>query len=232
MHQTCEALGEILSIDSNAVELGIKVAYSLSWGKPSRILDSSLLDPQVERLLGELKSRYALERLRSDPVVRAYRDFYWRIGIDPTKTRPSSEALVRRALRGRWPKISPLVDAGNIASARYMVPIGLYDADKFKPPARIAISQGGERFRPIGGGEEVLKRGVPILVDARGVVMHVYPHRDSVDTMIRDDTSKVLIVAAGVPGIDKDRLTAAVREVQQLYALLGWESCSSIYVKP
>jgi DNA/RNA-binding domain of Phe-tRNA-synthetase-like protein len=232
LHQTCEALEEILSIDLDAVELGIKVAYSLSWGKPSRELDSSLLDPQVERLLGELKSRYTLEGLRSDPAVRAYRDFYWRIGIDPTKTRPSSEALVRRALRGRWPRISPLVDAGNIASARYMVPIGLYDADRFKPPVRIAVSQGGERFRPIGGDEEVLERGVPILVDAGGVVMHIYPHRDSVDTMIRDDTSKVLIVAAGVPGIDEDRLTAAVREVQRLYALLGWESCSSIYVKP
>ncbi|ALL00937.1 hypothetical protein Pyrde_0889 [Pyrodictium delaneyi] len=224
----CRELKGIVVVEEPARGLGIRVAYSLAWGKPVSELDPGPLRAEEERLLEELKSRYSLETLRNDPVVRAYRDFYWRIGIDPTKTRPSSEALVRRALRGRWPRINPVVDAGNIASARYMVPIGLYDAGQFQPPARITLAQGGEEFHPIGGDPERLEKGTPIMIDSRDVVMHLYPHRDSRETMIRPETRCILILAAGVPGVEQTRLEAAVREVQRLLGLLGWQSCSEL----
>lgn len=37
----------------------------------------------------EVRAKYTIETLKDNPTVRAYRDFYWRLGIDPTKTRPS-----------------------------------------------------------------------------------------------------------------------------------------------
>ena len=229
----CRGLKGLVEVDSAAAGLGVRVAYSLSWGeRGAGELDGAALRGEEERLLKELGERYTLEDLKRDKVVRAYRDFYWRIGIDPTKTRPSSEALVRRALRGRWPRINPVVDAGNIASARYMVPIGLYDVERFQPPARITLSRGGEVFHPIGGGEEKLGPGVPVMVDSRGVIMHLYPHRDSVETMIRPETRCILILAAGVPGVDVEALKAAVAEVQRLLGLLGWSRCESVEVKP
>ncbi|WP_338251667.1 B3/4 domain-containing protein [Pyrodictium abyssi] len=221
----CSSLSGLVAVDEPAQGLGIRVAYSLAWGRPVEELDAGVLRGEEERLLRELREGYSLETLRGDPVVRAYRDFYWRIGIDPTKTRPSSEALVRRALRGRWPRVNPVVDAGNIASARYMVPIGLYDAERFRPPARITLARGGELFNPIGGNPERLGEGTPIMVDAGGVVMHLYPHRDSRETMVRPETRCILILAAGVPGVEQQRLEAAVREVQRLLGLLGWQSC-------
>jgi DNA/RNA-binding domain of Phe-tRNA-synthetase-like protein len=46
----------------------------------------------------EVKTKYNIEILKDDPTVRAYRDLYWKLGIDPTKTRPSGEALLRRVL--------------------------------------------------------------------------------------------------------------------------------------
>ena len=229
----CGELRGLVEVDGAAAGLGVRVAYSLSWReRGAGRLDAGVLRGEEERLLKELRERYTLEGLRSDPVVRAYRDFYWRIGIDPTKTRPSSEALVRRALRGRWPRINPVVDAGNIASARYMVPIGLYDVERFRPPARITLTRGGEVFHPIGGGEEELKPGVPVMADSRGIIMHLYPHRDSVETMIRPETRCILILAAGVPGVSPETLKAAVAEVQRLLGLLGWNKCGDVEVKP
>jgi len=62
-------------------------------------------DPLIEAIakaLSVISASASLEGLKEDPVVRAYRDFYWRLGIDPTKVRPSSEALARRALRGEF----------------------------------------------------------------------------------------------------------------------------------
>jgi len=230
--ELCRGLPGLVAVGEDAAGLGARLAWSLAWGPSVSSLDPSPLRAEEERLLSELRERYTLEGLRRDPVVRAYRDFYWRIGIDPTKTRPASEALVRRGLRGRWPRVNPVVDAGNIASARYMVPIGLYDAERFQPPAVLRLSRGGEVFHPIGGGEERLPPRVPILVDNGGVVMHLFPHRDSVETMVRPETRCVLVLAAGVPGVEPERLRSAVQEVLRLLGLLGWESCGRIEEAP
>jgi len=228
----CTRLEGLVAVDDTARRLGARLAWSLSWGPPVGGLDPGALREEAERLLDELQGSLRLEDLPSHPLVRAYRDFYWRIGIDPTKTRPASEALVRRGLRRRWPSINPVVDAGNIASARTMVPIGLYDADRFTPPATLRLSRGGEEFHPIGGGAEQLPPGVPILADAEGRVLHLFPHRDSRDTMVTRSTSCVLVVAAGVPGVPAERLADAVRETQRLHRRLGWTTCPRLASSP
>ncbi|MEL9940177.1 MAG: phenylalanine--tRNA ligase beta subunit-related protein [Ignisphaera sp.] len=227
----CKELNTVLSIDSDAKNIGIFVAYTISWLEKEVSLASYPFEDEVKNLLEFLKSRYSLEGLKTDPVVRAYRDFFWRIGIDPTKTRPASEALVRRGLRGSFPRINPVVDAGNIASAYTMVPIGIYDLAYAKPPFKITVSRGGEVFRPIGGGEEKLGKGVPILVDSGGVVMHIYPHRDSVETMVREGTKEVLVVGAGVPNVDEALVRKAVEMVAKLLEKIGWGWCGAVELK-
>ncbi len=226
--ELCGRLRGLVEVDEAAEAMGIRVAWGLAWGRPVGELDGSVLEGEVEGLLGKLRGRYSLEGLRVDPVVRAYRDFFWSIGVDPTKTRPSSEALVRRALRGRWPRVNPVVDAGNIASARTMVPIGVYDVERAVLPLRITASHGGEVFHPIGGGELVLREGLPVMVDSSGRVMHLYPHRDSVDTMVRPETRCVLVLAAGLVNVPWERTLEAVKETLRLLGLLGWERCPGV----
>lgn len=224
----CRDLETLLTVSDDARSLGIFVAYTIAWCRDVCEYRDDPLREDIEAMTKLVKSRYSLEGLKNDPVVRAYRDFYWRIGIDPTKTRPSSEALVRRALRNQFPRIHPVVDAGNIASAETMVPIGLYDLDRARPPFRIVLSRGGEVFRGIGGKVEVLEKGVPILIDSQGTVMHIYPHRDSVDTMVRETTQRILIVAAGVPRVPKDLVQHATVRVAELLQKIGWVWCGRV----
>ena len=64
-----------------------------------------------ERVTGYRRT-YALETLKDEPRLRAYRDFFWRVGVDPTKVRPAAEALLRRVIQGKpFPRINALVDA-------------------------------------------------------------------------------------------------------------------------
>jgi DNA/RNA-binding domain of Phe-tRNA-synthetase-like protein len=62
-------------------------------------------NPELEEfkknLVEKIRERYDLETLKDQPILRAYRSFYWRVGIDPTKTRPAAEALIRRVLSGK-----------------------------------------------------------------------------------------------------------------------------------
>ncbi len=193
-----------------AISLGIRVVYAVIQGV-SVFKESKEVEDYLSKLLPDIRSRFSLGSLKGDPVIRAYRDFFWRVGIDPTKTRPSSEALVRRILRGRpFPRINNVVDSGNIASIVTLVPIGLYDVSKIEGSLILRIARKGERFEPIGSREEILTGREPVLADERKVI-HVYPHRDSERTKIDERTEEVLVVSCGVPGVHRDLLIRATR---------------------
>ena len=165
-----------------------------------------------------IRDRYTIEKLKEDPIIRAYRDFYWRIGIDPTKQRPSSEALIRRILRDKGiPIINNVVDAGNIASIKTAIPIGLYDKDAITGNLIFRFAEENEVFDPIGGEKEILKANQIILADNRGII-HVFPHRDSKRTMIKESTKRVLVVACGVPGVP-DNLVLRASDITVEYII-------------
>lgn len=168
----------------------------------------------IEALKDELQ--YDLESLKDDAIVRAYRDFYWRIGIDPTKTRPASEALARRFLKNQTlPKINNVVDAGNIASVKTLVPIGLYDIAKISGALVLRFASSGEQFTDITGKTESLQRNVIVLTDDAGI-LHLFPHRDSNRTMINADTKRILIVGCGVPNVPRSKVDAAIENVASI----------------
>lgn len=55
----------------------------------------------IEKRIAEYRRAYALKTLKDEPRLRAYRDFFWRVGVDPTKVRPVAEALLRRVIQGK-----------------------------------------------------------------------------------------------------------------------------------
>jgi DNA/RNA-binding domain of Phe-tRNA-synthetase-like protein len=46
-----------------------------------------------ESLCREVKRKYSLESLKDVSTFRSYRDFFWKVGIDPTKIRPAAEDI-------------------------------------------------------------------------------------------------------------------------------------------
>ncbi len=204
-----------LEISDEARKLGIFVA--INEVSNLKITKNSSLDEIINAIETKYKGKN-VDSLKDDPVVRAYRDFYWKIGIDPTKIRPSGEALRRRVMRGnKFPRINEIVDIGNIASIETLVPIGIYDRDKIVGNLHIIISKGNEEFFDLGSKKvEKLDKGIPILVDDEGKVLHVYPHRDSIITSVTSDTKNVVIVGAGVPNVGEDLVKRAVDNVVDL----------------
>jgi len=85
------------------------------------------------------------------PIFRTYRDFFWEIDIDPTKTRPASEALVRRVLQGKTlPTINTLVDAYNLASLTSGIPLAAFDYQSLEGELEMRFARKGEEFLGIG----------------------------------------------------------------------------------
>lgn len=172
------------------------------------------VNPELEDLkdviIAEIKDRYSLEQVKDEPLFRAYRDFFWSVGVDPTKTRPASEALVRRILAGKpLPTINTAVDAYNLASIRTGVPIGAFDAHLLHGDLTMRFAQEGEEFLGIGMKKPIiLQKNQVILTDEKEIIA-VYPYRDSDGTKITPATKTIHIVACGVPKIDKETVFSA-----------------------
>ncbi|MCE4601856.1 MAG: hypothetical protein F7B18_01595 [Desulfurococcales archaeon] len=173
---------------------------------------SSSVAERVQEVVSRFRATIRdMEALAKHPHVRAYRKLFWGMKVDPTKMRPSPEALARRVIRtGKLPGINSVVDSGNAASLYTLISIGLYDLDRVEAPLRVKVLDGGV-FQPIGGGEIKAPRGMMGLIDARGRIIHLYAHRDSRETMITGATRRVLAVSYGAPGIRSGDLEGALR---------------------
>jgi DNA/RNA-binding domain of Phe-tRNA-synthetase-like protein len=122
------------------------------------------------------------------PARRLYRAF----GIDPTSTRPSSEALVRRVLQGKpFPAINSAVEVCNLCSTTFLLPIGLYDAGKIRGDVILRRGASGESYAGIRK-DAVNVSGRPVLVDADGPFGN--PTSDSARTCVSEQTTSLFMV--------------------------------------
>ena len=122
------------------------------------------------------------------PARRLYRAF----GIDPTSTRPSSEALLRRILQGKpFPSINSAVEVCNLCSTSFLLPIGLYDAAKIDGGVTLRQGEPGESYPGIRK-DSVNVAGRPVLVDDLGPFGN--PTSDSLRTCVTEATASLFMV--------------------------------------
>jgi len=149
------------------------------------------LQAEIERYGRQLRAENEGARSAEVPGAADARTLYKELGLDPTKTRPSSEALLRRVLKGEpLYRINTLVDALNLCSLRAQLPFGLYDLGRIEPPVVLRRGAAGESYEGIRKAA-VNVDGRPVLADARGAFGN--PSSDSERTMVRADTSRALV---------------------------------------
>ena len=142
-----------------------------------------------------------LEQINKWLPIQATRQAYKRLGKDPNRYRPSSEALRRRILR-ELPlyKVDTLVDLINLVSIRSGYSIGGFDADKIAGGSLVlGVGREGEIYHGIGRGELNIA-GLPVYRDAVGGVGT--PTSDEERTKIGLDTTHLLMIINGYSGLE------------------------------
>ena len=145
------------------------------------------------RMNAPLAAAESAVRTSPPEEVGAVRTMYKRVGLDPTKTRPSSEALLRRVRRGDpLPRINTMVDVCNWCSLEFQLPYGLYDAAQIEGDVvELRIGRPGESYPGIRK-DDVHVGGRITLADARGPFGN--PTSDSARTMVTAATTRALLV--------------------------------------
>lgn len=184
---------------------------------------SQKLDDYIFEISKKVKDTYTLETIKDNEIIRKYRDFNWHyLKIDPTKIRPSAEALIRRILGNkRIPQISNIVDAYNWVSIETLIPIGAYDADVLKYPLNIRYSKENEQFMQLGGKVISLKGKEIILVDSSNRIIFQYPYRDADFSKVTNRTKNLLLISYGVPGISIDLLENSLKKFNHVLKMIS-----------
>ncbi len=180
---------------------------------------SSHFETELKKLEEELAAKFPNKRPSEDAVVGHVRRMYRKIGWEPTRYRPSSEALVRRLLQGKGLyRINNLVDYGNLISARFHLPMGLYDTDKIEGRITADVGAEGETYQGISR-DEIHAAGKMILRDGAGIFGN--PTADSKRTSISETTRGVLAVFFCPAEVSEAYLSQTLHALQAYYAFLN-----------
>ena len=155
-----------------------------------------------------------MDSIKEMPSIQATRQAYKRCGKDPSRYRPSGEALVRRTLQGKeLYRVSTAVDLINLASIAYGYSIGGFDADKIQGAAlTLGIGREGEPYEGIGRGPLNIA-GLPVWRDELGGIGT--PTSDNERTKMDLQTVRLLAIVNGYDG-NRQQVEACARYIFQL----------------
>lgn len=156
---------------------------------------------RIEEFTELYRRKYTTDSIKQMPAIQATRQAYKKCGKDPSRYRPSSEALCRRILRGiPLYQIDTLVDLINLASIYSGHSIGGFDRDKIQGSRLVlGIGKAGEPYEGIGRGELNIE-GMPVYRDAVGGIGT--PTSDNERTKISLDTIHLLAIMNAYSGME------------------------------
>ena len=171
-------------------------------------LDGATVVDREGRLDAPLAAAESAVRTNPPDEIVAVRTMYKRVGIDPTKRRPSSEALLRRVRKGDpLPRINSMVDVCNWCSLEFQLPYGLYDSAHINGDVVLRLGKEGESYPGIRK-DDVNVGGRITLADSLGPFGN--PTSDSARTMVTTATRQGLVVVFAPHEIDARRLASVL----------------------
>ena len=152
-----------------------------------------------------------------NPIIRTWRDAFYKFKTKKG-ARCSIEALLKRVSKGNdIGTIIPLVDIYNGISLKYGVPIGGENIDAFDGDIRLTVAEGGEEFITYGSDKsEPPYPGEVVYKDNTGAICRCFNWRESVRTMLTEDTTNAFMIIETVAGERDDVMDQALEEMKAM----------------
>ena len=178
--------------DAKIAELLPQMAIGTLSGKVKNYAFSIELWKEIEQLREEVKKEFTLETIKNQPQICSTREAYRKLGKDPNRYRPSSDALLRRVVKNmELYQISVLVDIINLVSMKTGYSIGGFDADKIVGEIKQGIGKHEEPYQGIGRGDLNIEN-IPLYRDDLGAIGN--PTSDHIRTSISLDTTHLFLI--------------------------------------
>lgn len=167
----------------------------------------------------EMNTKYELANIRHRPAIDAIRNAYKALGKEPNRYRPSSEALMRRAVKGLdLYRSLTCIDLINLVSLVSGHSIGGFDADKIEGSMlTLGAGREGEPYEGIGRGELNIA-GMPVFRDTIGGIGT--PTSDNERTKLSPDTRRIFMTVNiyGEGEVPSAEVIAMIERLLRTYA--------------
>ena len=181
-----------VQVSDDLTALGLSVSLGLLTYSVKPPIGTGGVQSLVSDTVATLETSLAGETPSAVPEIQATRAAFKRTGKDPSRYRPSSEALLRRIASGKGLyHVNDVVDLSNVISVHTRLPVCTYDLDCVLPPIMLRRGSSGESYQGIGRSRLNLE-GLPVFADERGPFGT--PFSDSERTKIRETTAQILSI--------------------------------------
>ena len=194
-----------------------KIGILVCTGIDNHIVDENKYVDYLQEAQKEALKHIANPEFTQNPVIRTWRDAFQKFKTKKG-ARCSIEAMLKRISKGNSiGTINPLVDIYNGISLKYGVPVGGEDIDKFDGDNRLTVAEGGEEFVTYGSDKsEPPYEGEVVYKDNAGAICRCFNWRESVRTMLSEETTNAFMCIETVAGEKDDVLDAALDELKTL----------------
>ncbi|MHB1391693.1 MAG: B3/B4 domain-containing protein [Clostridia bacterium] len=207
------------NVTTEVFALNPQLHFGILVGKGLKNSESKAED--AERLrAAENKVRQLIlaEDLRNHPIVKGYRKTMEKAGINPNKYPPSTEAMLKRVLKGgALPEINALVDLCNAVSIENQISLGGHDLRDIHEDLSVCFTKGNERFLPFGAAEyESVEAGELVFTSGDVVQTRKWVWRQSKLGKMDLDTHDVFFQLVGFEDNDGSQLMQALSSLEEL----------------
>ena len=196
-------------INPEVQELGINVCMAI-------IRDANIVNKNasLEKIKKEIGTRLQTLETSNSKILQGYRELYDKIGINAI---PPAETLINFIKNGwRLPNINTIMDCYNLVSAETLISIGAHDTSQIKGNIRFIITEGSERYTPLGQNDPIkVQKGEYACMDEEKILCRM-DIKQCNETKITKDTKEFMIYVQGNKNVDSDYLQEILQKVCNL----------------
>jgi DNA/RNA-binding domain of Phe-tRNA-synthetase-like protein len=178
------------------------------------------LEQKKLELEATIRQRYAgLDKttLKTLPVLQAYAAYYKRF----SKTFHVQLQLESMLFKGKsLPRIAALVETLFMAELDNLLLTAGHDLDHVKPPLRLDIGKGDEKYITLNRREVVIKPGDMFIADSAGILSSIIGGPDQ-RTRITSATQHALFTVYAPPGIGEAAVRKHLQDIQAYVLLIA-----------
>lgn len=149
------------------------------------------------------------------PGVKEWRSVFKKAGTEPSRYRPSQEALFRRLKKAETlAAINSAVDLNNFFSLQYGIPIGIYDLAQIEDPVIVTIGQETDGYDALNGRKAAFANKI-VAVDRRGAFGS--PIVDSLRAKVTEKTADALQMIYVRPSMPEEKAGRLVQKIEEMF---------------
>lgn len=214
------------NIDQQVLDLGVTIRGVELTGVDNSAYPVTLktdIQAQIATVLKTLDR----DQIKTDPIIQGFWDLHKAVHLPKRNNTPAPATLLKLILkRGELFSINPVVDLYNLISIQSKLALGAHDLDHVDGNINLRLTDGTERFVPIGGnGEpEPVKAGEYGYIDDSNEIICHLETRQVEKTKVTAATTHIFYIVQGNQNTTQDYVDDVARQViDQTTHYLGGE---------